>query len=292
MMKTMLSRLAIALFVWSLFLVAPHGVQAAEVSRASLLAQIQTLLEEVQRLQKLLEARTAALDPATYTPYKSVFFPLRFETMYLVKQGELHPLLGESNSEVADEELFTLFTDIVGEAAVSEYVKEWRVFENSSTDLGAFVELMAGTEDWIVGVNRESYDKTNPQIVEAYANLFVHEYAHIIFFETSEREDSFASRFWTVADYRHARAVEEASARDRFALMRRYYDNNERRFVGDYATMNVEEDMAESFVAFVREDKPAGTSLRDRKIKFFYEYDDFVTTRTELRSRLAALDVL
>ena len=56
--------------------------------------------------------------------------------------------------------------------------------------------------------------------------------------------------------------------------------------------MNPDEDMAETFVSFVRESKPTGNTLRDKKILFFYGYKDFVSLRAELRSNLEAQNVL
>jgi hypothetical protein len=296
MIKTMFRRLPIALlFCFVIFLAGPQTSLAATVSgtlRATLFAQIEQLVAEVERLQTILEERQAEIDVTTYTPYASVFFPLHFESVYVVKDAELHIVEGRRQRAAADEELFQLFSDIVGEDAVDTYVKEWRVFENESNDLGAFVELMSGTDDWVVGVNRKNFEADNQQITEAYANLFVHEYAHIIFFSTEEREEAFAHNFSTAADRQHVLSLEQVQSSERFTLMRRYYDNNETRFVGDYATMSIEEDMAESFVAFVREAKPVGTSLRDKKVRFFYEYHDLITLRTELRERLETLGVL
>lgn len=296
MIKIMFRRLPVAIVLVVLLVgMLPQPSMAAataDTTRATLLLQIDRLLKEVARLQALLDARSAPLDAATYAPYQSVFFPLNFESIYLVRDGSLDIIEGRRQSEVADQQLFNLFSDIIGDDAVDAYVREWRIFENRSTDLGAFVELIAGTDDWVVGVNRENFDQNEPQIIEAYANLFVHEYAHIILYDQPEMETAFSDRFWTAADYRHATAVERASGDNRFALLRRYYDTNQNRFVGDYATMNVDEDMAETFVAFVRNAKPEGTTLKDRKVRFFYEYDDFVELRTELRGRLAALGAL
>jgi uncharacterized small protein (DUF1192 family) len=272
-----------------------NEVQAQSVSetqlRSRLLAQIEILMEEVERLQAILAKRDAA-KYTLYTPYTSVYFPLDFETLYLVRGGQLYAIGSEAGFENADVHLFELFKAIVGESAVLKYVQEWRVFENKSNDLGAFVELIAGTEDWIVGVNRESFDPQDSQSVKSFANLFVHEYAHILLFEAGEMTARFEDMYWTEADLRHEMAVAAASDRNRFSVLLRYYDENSSRFVSDYATMSPDEDMAETFVTFVREPKPTGNSLRDQKILFFYQYKDFVTLRSQLRTNLAAEDVL
>jgi len=264
---------------------------SSEQNRLVLLQQIERLLTEVRRLQSILAERTG-VPYAYYTPYNSVFFPLRFESIYLVQNGQLFLTDKFKGEKPADMQLFDLFTAIVGKGAVEEHVREWRVFENKSNDLGAFVELMAGTDDWIVGVNRENFSQADTQTIKAFANLFVHEYAHIVLFDKKDMTTKFASSFWTSADTRHANLVAQASERNRFTVLRRYFDDNNTRFVSDYATLSPDEDMAETFVSFVREPKPAGATLRDRKILFYYEYKDFVDLRTELRANLQAKGVL
>ncbi|OGG65625.1 hypothetical protein A3I99_02625 [Candidatus Kaiserbacteria bacterium RIFCSPLOWO2_02_FULL_45_11b] len=269
--------------------------QAASVSegkiRAELLSQIELLLKEVQRLQAIIAERESA-KYTLYTPYTSVYFPLDFETMYLVRDGELYAIGSEDSFENSDVHLFELFKGIVGQEAVDTYVREWRVFENKSNDLGAFVELIAGTEDWIVGVNRESFDINDSSTVKSFANLFVHEYAHVLLFEKADMTAEFKDTFWTTADLKHEAAAKSASDRNRFSVLRQYYEDNKNRFVSDYATMNSDEDMAETFVSFVRESKPTGNTIRDKKILFFYQYKDFVSLRTELRTNLAEQNVL
>src|SRR3989338_8337924 len=243
MIKTMTAqKYLVALFlVLTIFGGFGSDAQAASGSegkiRAELLSQIELLLKEVQRLQAIIAERESA-KYTLYTPYTSVYFPLDFETMYLVRDGELYAIGSEDSFENSDVHLFELFKGIVGQEAVDTYVREWRVFENKSNDLGAFVELIAGTEDWIVGVNRESFDIDDPLAVKSFANLFVHEYAHILLFEESTVSDKFEATFWTAADQRHEVAVEAASSKNSFSVLRRYFEENESRFVSDYATMN------------------------------------------------------
>src|SRR3990167_460238 len=244
MIKTMTAqKYLVALFlVLTIFGGFGSDAQAASVSegkiRAELLSQIELLLKEVQRLQAIIAERESA-KYTLYTPYTSVYFPLDFETMYLVRDGELYAIGSEDSFENSDVHLFELFKGIVGQEAVDTYVREWRVFENKSNDLGAFVELIAGTED-----------------------------------------------------LKHEAAAKSASDRNRFSVLRQYYEDNKNRFVSDYATMNSDEDMAETFVSFVRESKPTGNTIRDKKILFFYQYKDFVSLRTELRTNLAEQNVL
>jgi hypothetical protein len=66
-----------------------------------------------------------------------------------------------------------------------------------------------------------------------------------------------------------------------------YFDGHENDFITEYAATSIAEDIAESFSYFVFYDKPASNStVADEKILFFYEYDELVTLRTIIRSRL------
>ncbi len=258
---------------------------------AALLLQIKSLLAEVVRLQELLaEQKERSLASASYTPYDTVIFPLSFERIYEVKNGTIKNTNGETGQRVVDKQLFDLFAAVIGDDAVDEYVKEWRVFKNDNSDLGAFVELIAGTESWVIGVNRESYSSGDEQLTRAFANLFTHEYAHILLFNETTFETTYKNLFWTAEDQRHSARVQNLNSQ--FSALSRYYDENRSRFVSDYATLSAEEDMAETFVSFVREEKPLGTTIREKKINQFYTSKVFVEARAELRANLQALGVL
>lgn len=259
--------------------------------QATLLLQIKSLLAEVARLQELIAERSERSFGATsYTPYQTVIFPLSFERIYEVKNGALKNTSGENDPRVVDKQLFDLFKEVVGEEALNEHVKEWRVFKNETSDLGAFVELISGTDSWVIGVNRESYVAGDEQLTRAFANLFVHEYAHILLFDEVDFEAKYTNLFWTAEDEKHSARVQNLSSQ--FSALSRYYDENRGRFVSDYATLSAEEDMAETFVAFVREGKPLGTTVREKKINQFYTSKLFVEARAELRSNLQALGVI
>jgi hypothetical protein len=86
-------------------------------------------------------------------------------------------------------------------------------------------------------------------------------------------EDEFSGTF----DQNDVEAMDEVYA---------YYDNHSKDFVSEYAATNVEEDMAESFMVFVLEDKPTGDNLADQKVLFYYEYPEFVEYRDQYRMKI------
>jgi len=61
------------------------------------------------------------------------------------------------------------------------------------------------------------------------------------------------------------------------------YEKYSDRFVTEYAAGNPSEDIAESWTAFILKDKPQGNSIKEQKILFFYDYENFVDLRNEIR---------
>lgn len=254
-----------------------------------LLQEINRLLLEVQRLQLLLRQRTTLIPEQ---PYQSVFFDRPYEAIYFVDGINLRPVTKSGFVRPIDYELFKLLKETIGEQAVKEKVSEWRVFYDDVEDLGGFVELITGTEDWVFGVNRAQFETKDSNSTRSFANLFIHEYAHILLFNQPEFTKGFAEQFWSVEDKRHQAYVAQVSEKRRFPVLIEYFEANSERFVSDYATLSPDEDLAESFVAFVREEKPKGDTLRSEKINSFYNVPELVSERSLLRKNLERLGVL
>lgn len=261
-------------------------------SQTVLLAQIEKLLAEVLRLQVLLNKQiltTKLVSSRTYTPYDLVLFQIPFETILPVKDGKLQSLKSTVPLRVVDKQLFELFVSVVGEEAVAKHVSEWRVFNKPDADMSAFVELIAGTDDWVVGVNRDGFLPNNDLTKRSFIDLYLHEYAHILLFNQPEFESSYEKRFWTTADLNHEAKLKLAVSEKHFELMNQYYKENPDRFVSEYATLNSNEDMAETFVSFVTEAKPLGVTIREKKILTFYQELAMVSVRKTLRDNLFQL---
>jgi hypothetical protein len=263
---------------------ASYSVPRTETERQQLIIK---LLKEVVRLQKLL-ADKLEKENAGREPYESVLFSLPIETMYFVDRGQLVPARGGAVRPV-DQEVFTLFRNVLGEAAVAKYVDEWRVFNIEDSAIDAAVESIGDTGRYVVSVNRAGYsDRTLTQ--RSFANLFIHEYSHLLFFERPEFVADYTDAFWSRADKAHSAAVAGAASSRQATLLRSYFEANTDRFVTDYATVSPDEDMAETFVAFVvNAEKPAASSIKNQKIRNFYTDQTFVSVRNTLRSNLSQL---
>ncbi len=93
--------------------------------------------------------------------------------------------------------------------------------------------------------------------------------------------NAFAKKFWTESQIKKTEiAWEDDEAEE-------YYEANTDKFVTWYATRNPMEDLAESFTDFIVMKKPTGTTIKDQKILFFYNYPELVQSRTEMRARIA-----
>lgn len=65
-----------------------------------------------------------------------------------------------------------------------------------------------------------------------------------------------------------------------------FYERHKDSFVSEYASTDPAEDIAETFAYFVLNDKPSGNSVKDKKIKFFYQYDELIKLKKELQEKI------
>lgn len=281
----------LALFL-GLFLFLPLvGAQAATTSgtvdRAALLAQIQLLQAEIKRLQTI-RATEGAPEGLTKI-YQSKFFTFDFDAVYTVTPTGLVRIDDPKKGvRATDARLYKLFSDIVGKEQAYRYIEDFRVYNYPDADTSAFVETMSGSDKWLMGVNTSESDSRDRAVRASFIDLFLHEYAHLLFLEEKELVEDFKTKFWTKADMRHAAQVKDSTRR--FDYLESYFEDNTNRFISDYATLNSNEDMAESFVEFVMKGKPSGGDVVDDKVRYFYTSPEFVNERTRLRQNLQALN--
>jgi hypothetical protein len=67
-----------------------------------------------------------------------------------------------------------------------------------------------------------------------------------------------------------------------------FYYKYQDQFLTDYAATDPVEDIAESFSFFVFSEKPAGDTIAEQKILFFYNYPELVALREKMISNLCA----
>lgn len=65
-----------------------------------------------------------------------------------------------------------------------------------------------------------------------------------------------------------------------------FYNKYQDQFVTDYAATNPEEDMAEAWAFFVLGPRPAGDTIAEQKILFFYNYPELVELRSTILNNI------
>lgn len=298
------------LFLGASLLATPLSTQAQTANvvsssqRALLLAQLDRLLEQIAYLQAqislLQTTQTTASEVKIITQtakdndfeiYETHYFGNDFEAIYEV--GSRLKLIRRditTGNRISDLRLWDLFIDTVGRKEATYYIDEFRVFDKSSSDIGAFVELRRSSvkgDYWILGVNEDDFDPSSDVSRRRYQLLFVHEFAHLFMADMDSWVEDFTDEFWTARDFRHSRGLETLSGQDLEDALEEYYDDHTDEFVTDYATFNPEEDIAETFMYFVTQNKP--TSRREKqnaKVLFMYDNDYLVELRDNIRDNL------
>lgn len=102
--------------------------------------------------------------------------------------------------------------------------------------------------------------------------------------------NAFYNRFWAdiFEEWLDINLIEDDDAY--YEALDEFYITYEDRFVTDYAATNPEEDIAEAFTFFVLSPRPAGDSIADEKILFFYDYPELVNLRDEITNGICSLN--
>jgi len=100
--------------------------------------------------------------------------------------------------------------------------------------------------------------------------------------------NAFFNRFWTdlFPEWSAIDRLEEGDEKD--ARLDAFYRKHHDDFVDSYAVTSPVEDIAESWSYFILSPRPAGASIRDQKLDFFYGYAGLVTLRSTILSNLCA----
>ncbi len=102
--------------------------------------------------------------------------------------------------------------------------------------------------------------------------------------------NAFYNRFWAdiFEEWLDINLIEDDDAY--YEALDDFYLTYQDRFVTDYAATNPEEDIAEAFTFFVLSPRPAGDTIADEKILFFYDYPVLVNLRDEITNGICSLN--
>lgn len=202
-------------------------------------------------------------------------------------EGTLTP---EPSEEAA--EMWEVFERVVTPEYAARVISEFHVIDDPSSEFSASVLREYDRDSWVLTADVYLIDG------DAFWTM-VHEYGHLLSLSTAEivpepgtcttlelwegcaAESSalyaFQREFW--------KAYDDAPLPDNDdkEVAADFFDSHEEDFVDEYAAWNVVEDFAETFMVFVFEPGYQGTSVIDRKLKFFWDRPDYVEIRKRIR---------
>jgi hypothetical protein len=98
--------------------------------------------------------------------------------------------------------------------------------------------------------------------------------------------DAFYNRFWVDIndEWQKIDALQYGTEdlTPYYDALYKFYKAHQDQFLDDYSTTHPDEDIAESFAYFVFSPKPTGSSTKDQKILFFYEYPELINLRQSI----------
>lgn len=171
--------------------------------------------------------------------------------------------------------------------------------------LASVAPISEPIKDWVLQLDHKDLMKNGKIDHKSFADTVVHEFGHILTLsanqmqengrsvgETYETEEGitkekaylnqFYQKFWkSMAD----QVKQLENVEDEEAYMA-FFDKYADHFVTEYAATSPEEDIAESFMRFVLDPKPEGNTVADQKVKFFYQFNELVNMRDEIRKGL------
>jgi hypothetical protein len=195
------------------------------------------------------------------------------------------------------QELWKFYTDLIP-ANQRTMIGEFIIFSDGVDGTIGAVDEANNPDEWTLEI-----DVIDAMDLGMLSTTLVHEFAHILtlgddqldenaavcpVYETLDgcsRSDSyindFYNAFWTdiYAEWESTVLVDDEVDED---MVYEFYDQYPDQFVSDYAPTGPEEDIAETWIYFVFGEKPAGDTIAEEKILFFYNYPELVKLRQQI----------
>ena len=195
-------------------------------------------------------------------------------------------------------QVWATFERVATPEFTAEVMVEYQVGDAPESDTLAYVHQSDDPELWVLAANLATSE--DPILL---IPTLIHEYAHILTLSPGQLTPGAAScptidldegcadagsamwrfqeEFWS--------GYEDApdAANGDWEVTDAFYAAHPDDFVSDYAATNVVEDVAESFMTFVLEDRPTGDSVVAQKLEFFWQVPEYVESRERIRAEFA-----
>lgn len=191
------------------------------------------------------------------------------------------------------------------------YISKFKIFTDGMDNTLAYVLSDEEIENkWTISVDLIDSLDYKGNINKELHNTLIHEFMHLItlndtqiskklnyFGETytieegSLNKDSYLNLFYNKFWKKHKEQVDfqnrpNLTDEEKENYTSSFYFENIEEFVSEYAATNPVEDIAETFMYFVIEDKPTENTIRDEKINFMYEFNELVELRDFIRNNI------
>lgn len=239
--------------------------------------------------------------------------------------AQTDPAYSKVNTTAYHEQVWKIFVSLVPQDQRKE-ITSFQIFTDGEGNSLAAVQQSSDPKKWTLSVDlKDSFTTTGVIQTEDLKQTLIHEFAHIVTLRLGQMRDTssltfpedmsdedikkslstscktyfdgdscalpdsylfaYYTTFWKniIKDHPTSAAVPPTNMDDAVTA---FYNKYANQFLTEYAATNPEEDMAESFVFFVVQDKPTGNSITDQKMKFYWKYPELIVFRTFIRNRL------
>lgn len=200
--------------------------------------------------------------------------------------------------------------DLLIPEALLNRVEQFAVVTDGEENTMAYVYPMnEGLEKWHLTVDYLDFvDEDGKLELDMGDETLLHEFGHILSLNETQMDNHaegtlqldegvlakrsylnrFYQRFWRKLEEEWSQARDDSEFED--ALFD-FYLAHENEFLNDYAATSPSEDFAETFAQFILREQPTSTvTTVDEKIIFFYQFQELVAMRKEIRSRMNLLE--
>lgn len=228
-------------------------------------------------------------------------------------------LTNTHESTLVAQQNWNVFKDMFPKELTSKYLKKLVLISDGIDEkTGALGSLNEENTEWelvldTVDVNFKS--KSKERLYQS-VYTYVHEFGHLVtlnntqvkytdkeyqeeggLYLTSEGEatensyiNQFVNQFWEGKLLTKWDKIQNKYYDNEVELVDRLYDfylDNENQFLTDYAAESPEEDIAESWTAFILKDKiTQAVTIADQKQNFFYQFPELVKYREQIKKNI------
>jgi len=196
----------------------------------------------------------------------------------------------------------------------NKFIKEFVIFSDGEFNVDASMSPISGdNKTFKVYVDiTDSFDENNKIKGKSLTYNIIHEYGHVLTLNHTQflkkknkrsktltigegtlNENSYLNQFYNKywkEYYKEAQATIKMNDEDeKYEIQTKFFEKHSDEFVTQYAASELIEDIAESFAYFVMNDKPKDDSIKNNKILFFYNYEEMIQIRDEIRNSIKDL---